>query len=107
MNDEHDNEATAVAATEEPAKIRMTRPEAISVLAKLAQKRDTTLEEVVAIQIAVRNVCKRIFDRERNFKRKHGADAAGIPPKFFTPPAALDAIMANPPLGEAGDKPAN
>ena len=33
-------------------------------------EKNTTLEEVVAIQIAVRNISKRIFDIERNFKRR-------------------------------------
>ena len=93
MNQEQDNNATP----------RMTRPEALASLALLAQKKTTTLEEVVAIQIAVRCISKRIFDRERNFKRRHLAEAANIPPKFFTPPAAIDAIMANPPIGEQAD----
>ena len=82
---------------------RMTRPEALGALALLSQKKTTTLEEVVAIQIAVRFIAKRIFDRERNFKRRHLAEAANIPPKFFTPPAAIDAIKVNPPIGEQAD----
>ncbi len=66
MNDEAEAEA---------AKIRMTRADALSILARMAIRRDMTPEEVVAIQIAVRNISKRMFDRERWFKRKHGAEA--------------------------------
>lgn len=60
-------------AAEEAGKIRMSMADALSILANLARKRDTTLEEVVAIQIAVRNVAKRMFDRERCLRRKYGA----------------------------------
>lgn len=83
------------AVAEEAAKIRMSRADALSVLANLARKRDTTLEEVVAIQIAVRNVAKRMFDRERHLKRKYGPKEAAA---YHTPAAALDFIAANPEL---------
>ncbi len=63
-------------AAEEAAKIRMSRADALSILANLARKRDTTLEEVVAIQIAVRNVAKLMFGRERHLKRKYGPKEA-------------------------------
>ena len=72
---------------------RMGKAEAIGVLAKLAQKKTTTLEEVIAIQVAVRSTAKRLFDRERNWKRRHEAQAA-----YFTPPEALDFVTANPPM---------
>ena len=101
-------------AAEEAAKIRMSRADALSILANLARKKDTTLEEVVAIQIAVRNVAKRVFDRERYLRRKYGAkEEAGT---YHTPPEALeaiagerplDAVLANPPLAaEVADAPA-
>ena len=67
-------------AADDSARNRMSRADALSVLANLAMKRDTTLEEVVAIQVAVRSVAKRMFDRERNFKRRHEREAeADIP----------------------------
>ena len=70
MNEEQNN-GTAAATEEAAATVRMTRADTLSALAKLAEKKTTTLEEVVAIQIAVRNIAKRLFDRERNWKRRH------------------------------------
>ena len=90
MNTELDN---AAAATAEPAsKIRMTRADALSVLAKIAQKKNTPLEEVVALQLAVRKISKRMFDRERWFKRKWGDGT------YHTPQAAIDAVLTDPPM---------
>ncbi len=79
MNEEVRTTSDESADAGEAAKIRMSRADALSILANLARKRDTTLEEVVAIQIAVRNVAKRMFDRERYLRRKYGAkEEAGI-----------------------------
>ena len=70
MMNEVQNDGTT-AATEDAVKVRMSKADALSALAKLAEKKTTTLEEVIAIQIAVRNIAKRLFDRERSWKRRH------------------------------------
>lgn len=41
-----------------------------------ATPRMTKKEAIVAIQIAVRCIAKRFFDRERSFKRRHMAEDA-------------------------------
>ena len=64
MNDEQDREE------------HMSKMEAVGILLKLANKRTTTRDEVVAIQVACRSTPKRFFDRERNWKRRHEAETA-------------------------------
>lgn len=64
MNDEQDREE------------HMSKMEAVGILLKLAYKRTTTRDEVVAIQVACKSTLKRFFDRERNWKRKHEAEIA-------------------------------
>ena len=64
MNDEQDREE------------HMSKMEAVGILLKLANKRTTTRDEVVAIQVACRSTLKRFFDRERNWKRRHEAETA-------------------------------
>ncbi len=89
-----------------PEEARMSKAEAIGILAKLAMSKSLTLEQLIAIQVAMRSTMKRLFDRERNWKRRHERDGGA----YFTPPAALevvagerplDAILANPPLEAA------
>ena len=83
-------------AAEEAAAIRMSRADALSVLANLARKRDTTLEEVVALQVAVRSVAKRMFDRERHLKRKYGPkEAAEAKKEAETPSLSPDEVVRN------------
>jgi hypothetical protein len=55
---------------------RMTKAEAIGILARMATRRTATLEEVVALQVALRATAKRMFDRERSFKRRREAAMA-------------------------------
>ena len=103
----------------------MSKIEAVGILLRLAYKRTTTRDEVIAIQVACRSTLKRFFDRERNWKRRHEAEiAAETSPQdapqggeYVTPPEALalvagarplDAIFQNPPFevtpsGEAED----
>ena len=89
----------------------MSKIEAVGILLVLATKRKTTLNEVIAIQVACRSTLKRVFDRERNRKRRHQAEnaetAEATPPVYFTPKAVqdviagdrpLDSLLANPPL---------
>ena len=54
----------------------MSKMEAVGILLKLAYKRTTTRDEVLAIQVACRSTLKRFFDRERNWKRRHEAEIA-------------------------------
>ena len=54
----------------------MSKMEAVGILLKLANKRTTTRDEVIAIQVACKSTLKRFFDRERNWKRKHEAEIA-------------------------------
>lgn len=55
---------------ERKAEERMGRATALGILARMAQDRDATLDEVRALQVACRNVAKRLFDSERHFKRR-------------------------------------
>ena len=64
MNDEQDREE------------HMSKIEAVGVMLKLAYKRTTTRDEVIAIQVVCRSTLKRFFDRERNWKRRHDAEIA-------------------------------
>lgn len=65
---------------------RMGRATALGILAHMAQDRNATLDEVRALQVACRNVAKRLFDNERHFKRKREAGTAEV---YITPPCAL------------------
>ena len=65
MNDEQDREE------------HMSKMEAVGILLKLAYKRTTTRDEVLAIQVACRSTLKRFFDHEMNGKRRHEAEIAG------------------------------
>ena len=79
----------------ESAPDRMSRATALGILAHMAQKRDATLDEVRALQVACRNVAKRLFDNERHFKRKR--EASGEPPA----PPAVPEVPAVPVAAEA------
>lgn len=74
----------------------MSKMEAIGILLKLAYKRTTTREEVIAIQTACRSTLKRFFDRERNWKRRHDAEIAAetaaqdAPPKVYPEETPFD-----------------
>ena len=83
----------------------MSKIEAVGILLVLATKRKTTLDEVIAIQVACRSTLKRVFDRERNRKRRHQAEnadtaeaAEAAPPVYFTPKAVQDVIAGDRPL---------
>ena len=70
---------------------RMSRSEALGILGRMAQKRGTTLDEVRALQVAVRCVVKRLFDTERHYKRKREENkgVGGVEDAFITPPFAV------------------
>lgn len=53
----------------------MGRAKALGILAHMAERPDAPLDEVIALQMAFRALAKRMFDRERNFKRRHAAEA--------------------------------
>lgn len=55
---------------------RMSKAEAIGIIANLATRRDLTVEDVTALQVALRALAKRLFDHERCLKRKHAAQVA-------------------------------
>lgn len=70
---------------------RMGRAEAMGVLARMATQRGRTLDEVRALQVAVRNVGKRMFDRARWCARKEaGGGVVVANPPFSTPPEVLE-----------------
>jgi len=60
----------------------MSKAEAIGILARMAMRRQTTLEEVEAIQLALRSLVKRMCDgqkwRKRKAERRAAEEAAGI-----------------------------
>ena len=64
----------------------MSKMEAVGILLKLANKRTTTRDEVIAIQVACRSTLKRFFDLERNWKRKHEAEIAAETAAQEAPP---------------------
>ena len=51
----------------------MSKREAVFRLLEISKNRDLDVEDVIAIQTAVRSLCKRIFDSERHFKRRRAA----------------------------------
>ena len=58
----------------------MSRREAVGRLLEISKNRDLDLDDVIAIQTAVRSLCKRIFDNERRLKRRRAAlEAAAAP----------------------------
>ncbi len=73
----------------------MSKAEAIGILCKMAMRKDLSIDELIAIQCATRSTMKRLFDRERNWKRRHEAEIAA---EFHTPQAALDLIAGERPL---------
>ena len=68
-------------------KATMGRATALGVLARMAYDRSLSLEEVTALQMAVRCIAKRHFDAERRFKRRR--EAARTAEMYLTPPFAL------------------
>ena len=71
----------------------MSKGEAIGILAQMAYMDGLTVEQVVALQIGVRCLCKRHFDSRRNMaRRKAPAD------EYRTPPD-VGAMVLNPPFG--------
>ena len=82
----------------------MSKREAVGRLLEISKSRDLGVDDVVAIQTAVRSLCKRIFDRERNLKRRRERwaetlhDPASGTGDFFTPPVVLDAVLAEQPM---------
>ena len=93
---------------------RMAKAEAIGVLARMAMERGRSLEEVRALQVAVRSVAKRMFDQARWFARKRAEkggtatalqnDDGGKAPGNLLPPRRLDEIPPPPPLDEIADE---
>ena len=69
----------------------MGKREAVGRLLEIAARRDLGVEDVIALQLAVRALCKRIFDSERHLKRRRERGAAVVDP-------ALEAIAEDPPL---------
>ena len=58
---------------EEPDDDHMSRPEAAYVLARLAVMRKLDVDAVVALQMGVRTLLKRHFDRQRNWAKRRMA----------------------------------
>lgn len=69
---------------------RMSKPEAAYILAKLATSRRVNTGGVIALQMGVRAILKRHFDRQRNWAKRREAKAASVPtvPTVHTVPAA-------------------
>ena len=80
----------------------MSKREAVGRLLEIAARRDLGVDDVIAIQLAVRALCKRIFDSARHYKRRRERDAAVVDPAsgtgaFLTPPAEPEVVTAYPP----------
>ena len=58
---------------EEPDDDHMSRPEAAYVLARLAVMRKLDVDAVTALQMGVRTLLKRHFDRQRNWAKRRMA----------------------------------
>ncbi len=96
----------------EERKETMGRATALGVLARMAYDRSLSIEEVTALQMAVRCIAKRHFDAERNWKRRHAA--AALPPpagvksseveKLKSPePFNLSTLQPSTPADEGGE----
>lgn len=71
----------------------MSKAEAIGVLARMAYMDGLTVEQVVALQIGVRCLCKRHFDSRRNMARRNA------PADEYRTPPDVAAVIGNPPFG--------
>ena len=58
----------------------MSRRESVGRLLEISRNRDLGVDDVVAIQMAVRILCKRIFEKERCLKRRRAAPGAAAAP---------------------------
>lgn len=84
----------------------MSRIEAVGLLMALAKKRSMSEDQVTALQMGAGLMMTKHFQLQRNWARRRARvegetvhdPATGTGGMFFTPPAALDAILANPPL---------
>ena len=83
----------------------MSRIEAVGLLMALAKKRSMSEDQVTALQMGAGLMMTKHFQRQRNWARRRARvegetvhDPAVGTGAFFTPPAALDAILANPPM---------
>ena len=52
----------------------MSKREAVARLLDLSRNRHIDEQDVTALQTAIRSLLKRIFDQERNWKRRHAAE---------------------------------
>jgi len=57
----------------------MSKREAVGRLLEISKGRDLGVDDVIAIQMAVRSLCKRLFDSERHYKRRRAAAEALLP----------------------------
>lgn len=84
----------------------MSRIEAVGLLMALAKKRSMDEDQVTALQMDAWLMMTKHFQRQRNWARRRARvegstvhdPAVGKEGMFVTPPAALDVILANPPL---------
>ena len=65
-------------AAEDGRRLPMSRPEAVNILCRMATMRKVNVKGVIALQMGVRSLLKRHFDRQRNWalRREQSANAA-------------------------------
>lgn len=73
-------ETTETTETIEKGGSWMSKREAVFRLLEISKNRDLDVEDVIAIQTAVRSLCKRIFDQERHMKRRRERGVAVVDP---------------------------
>ena len=71
----------------------MSKGEAIGILAQMAYMDGLSVEQVIALQVGVRSLCKRHFDSRRNMARRNSPKD-----EYRTPPDVV-AVIGNPPFG--------
>jgi hypothetical protein len=77
----------------------MSKAEAIGVLARMAYMDGLSVEQVVALQVGVRSLCKRHFDSRRNMARRNA------PKDVYRTPPDVSAALVNPPMeAKKGDE---
>lgn len=70
--------STFVTANPPLGEDHMSRPEAVNILCRMATSRKVDVNGVIALQMGVRSLLKRHFDRQRNWarRREQAANAA-------------------------------
>ena len=76
----------------------MSKVEAIGILADMSRSKKLSLDQVIALQMGVKCLCKRHFDHMRGLARRRARIAEEAAETEYTTPPDVLAAIGNPPF---------